>query len=85
MNPVTLTLFREELIDIAMAISAAAHASFADDRNATAAAEHKLAARMWKAAGYDVPAQNHLALARMATQAAAEARAAAYADELEDA
>jgi hypothetical protein len=50
-NPITLTLDRHELCSIALATQIAAGEAYDDERLHIAAHHHRLAARLWVAAG----------------------------------
>ena len=58
-----MDLSRVDLTNLALAVSAAADASYRDDRLHVAATQHSLAARLWAEIGYDKTAREHSVLA----------------------
>lgn len=58
-----MDLSRVDLTNLALAVSAAADASYRDDRLHVAATQHSLAARIWAELGYDKNAKQHSVLA----------------------
>ena len=74
MEQVTLTLDRADMTGLALAVSAAASASYHDDRLRTAIDEYKLAVRLWGALGRLDIALDKMKLADSIRQELAEAR-----------
>lgn len=60
----TLNLSPYDVINLALAVSAAATAAYCDERLCVAATQQHLAARLWFAAGYDAKADAHRATAQ---------------------
>jgi len=58
-----MTFSRTDLLNLALAVSAAASSAYIDERLSTAATQHHLAARLWVEAGYDAKAKHHSVLA----------------------
>ena len=52
MTSYLLDLSRDDLIDLTLAVSAAAASSYCDDRLTAAASQYAIAARLWAVAGY---------------------------------
>jgi len=84
MAKTTLELSRVELINLALAVSAAAVEAYSDDRFVTASTNHALAARLWLAAGYNAKAATHTGLAAAIDLEAVEAVVQAAQDLEED-
>jgi hypothetical protein len=68
----TLNLSRLDVINLAMAVSAAATSSYCDERLTTASVQHHLAARLWFEAGYDRKADTHRHTAQAIAQEVAD-------------
>lgn len=81
---ITIDFSRKDLINLALAVGAAARSSYVDERLVTAATEHALAATLWAHAGYIESAQHHTALAQAIDLEAVEAAVQAALDEAEE-
>ncbi len=79
-----ISLTRVELINLALAVSAAAAEAYSDDRFVTASTNHALAARLWAHAGYNAKAATHSGLAAAIDLEAVEAVVQAAQDDEED-
>jgi hypothetical protein len=58
-----MNLSRTDLLNLALAVSAAATSAYIDERLSTAATQHHLAARLWAEVGYACKAGHHGMLA----------------------
>lgn len=58
-----MTFSRTDLLNLALAVSAAASSAYIDERLSTAATQHHLAARLWAEVGYACKAGHHSMLA----------------------
>lgn len=84
MSKTSLELTRVELINLALAVSAAAQEAYSDERFVTASTNHTLAARLWAQAGYNAKAATHTGLAAAIDLEAVEAAVQAAQDDEED-
>jgi len=61
---ISLEFSSRDVLNLALAVSAAATSSYIDERLSTAATEHSLAAQLWSKAGNQTLATRHSMLAQ---------------------